>query len=253
MPTTWELLYPISRPKRVEYTRSIVSYLDILGFRELVKTRSAGEISRILRILGKSVRPDSLFKSDKAQFTRFSDTVIRSIPHRKHYPHSLIFELRSLVYAQMALIPLGVPIRGTVTVGDIVQSWGIVYGPGVVRAYDLENQVGGPPRIIIDSAALDLFRSDIEREQLQSELEVLVRHDNSTFYLDYLRACERELNVPEQEYPIFLTHHRDLIRRCLKEYANKPSVYSKYVWLRGYHECTLRERFDTVIPPHLHV
>jgi hypothetical protein len=253
MPTTWELLYPNPNPKPVEYTPSIVSYLDILGFRELVKTKSAGEISRILRILAESVRPDSLFKSSKTQFTRFSDTVIRSVPQRKHYPHNFIFELRSLVYSQMALIPLGVPIRGTVTIGDVVQSWGIVYGPAVVRAYDLESQNGGPPRIIVDDAALTLLRPDIEKEHLQPELEFLIKEDRSTFYLDYLKACERELNVPEQEYSIFLAHHRDLIRFGLKEYANKPSVFSKYVWLRDYHECTLREQFGVGIPSDLHV
>jgi hypothetical protein len=253
MATTWEMLYPNPNPKHVEYTHSIVSYLDILGFRGLVKTKSAGEISRILRILAESARPDSLSKSTKTQFTRFSDTVIRSTPQRKHYPHNFIFELRSLVYVQMALIPLGITIRGTVTVGDIVQSWGVVYGPAVVRAYDLESQAGGPPRIIVDDAALNLLRPDIEKEQLQSELDFLIKEDGSTFYLDYLKACERELNVPEQEYSIFLGHHRDLIRVGLKEYANKPSIVSKYVWLKDYHERTLQERFGAMIPPHLNV
>src|SRR5690349_16436307 len=71
MSATWEMLYSHTKPERVEYTRSIVSYLDILGFRELVDSRSAGEISRILPILAESVRPDSLFKSEKIEFTRF--------------------------------------------------------------------------------------------------------------------------------------------------------------------------------------
>lgn len=71
MSTTWERLYSHPKPERVGYKRSIVSYLDILGFRELVDTRSAGEISRILRILAETVRPDSLFKSENIEFTRF--------------------------------------------------------------------------------------------------------------------------------------------------------------------------------------
>jgi hypothetical protein len=117
---TWELLYRHLKPGRVRYTRSIVSYLDILGFRKLIETRTAGEISRILRILAESVEPDPIFKSERIQFTKFSDTVIRSMPETKYYPHNFIFELRSILHAQIALIPQGIPIRGAVTIGDIV-------------------------------------------------------------------------------------------------------------------------------------
>lgn len=201
--TTWELLYRHLKPGRVRYTRSIVSYLDILGFRQLIETRTAGEISRILRILAESVEPDPIFKSERIQFTNFSDTVIRSMPETKHYPHNFIFELRSILHAQIALIPQGIPIRGAVTIGDIVQSWGRVYGPAVVRAYELEGQKGAPPRIIVDDEALARLQPALEKENLDSELADLVRKEGSTTYLDYLRACERELNVPETGVPDF--------------------------------------------------
>jgi hypothetical protein len=35
---------------KVEYEPMLVSYVDILGFGELIRTKTAGEISRILRI-----------------------------------------------------------------------------------------------------------------------------------------------------------------------------------------------------------
>lgn len=105
MGSTWELLYGHLKPARVRYSRSIVSYLDILGFRELIETRKAGEISRILRVLAESVKPDPMFKSQKILFTKFSDTVIRSMPVSTHYPHDFIWELRSVLHAQIALIP----------------------------------------------------------------------------------------------------------------------------------------------------
>ena len=77
---SWELLYRHLKPGRVRYIRSIVSFLDILGFRELIETRTAGDISRALRMLAESVEPNPLFKSEKIHFTKFSDTVIRSMP-----------------------------------------------------------------------------------------------------------------------------------------------------------------------------
>jgi hypothetical protein len=250
---TWELLYSDVLPRRVRYTRSIVSYLDILGFRELIETKSAGEISRILRILAESVQPNSMFKDEKIQFTKFSDTVIRSMPEAKHYPKNFTFELRSILHAQIALIPRGITVRGAVTIGDIVQSWKIVYGPAVVRAYELESRKNSPPRIVVDSEALSSLRSGSGGEAISKDLEELVRTEGGVSYLDYLSACEGELNVPEQEYPLFVKHHRDLIRRGLEKYAGRPSILAKYEWLKGYHERVLRERFGREIPRDLEI
>lgn len=248
---TWELLYRHLRPRNVSYIRSVVSYLDILGFSELIETRKAGEISRILRILAESAKPDPVLKSERIRFTKFSDTVIRSIPAVTHYPHNFLFELRSILLAQIALISQGIPIRGAVTIGDIAQSWRVVYGPAVVKAYTLESQKGSPPRIVVDEEALASIQEAIEEANLSSKLAGLVRKDGSTTFLDYLKACELELNVPEQEYTLFLKIHRDFIRNGLTKYATSPSKLSKYQWLKDYHERTLQERFGADTPKDL--
>jgi hypothetical protein len=250
---TWEILYNNVTPKPVRYKRAIISYLDILGFRELIETHSAGDISRILRILAESVEPSAMFKKENIQFTKFSDTVIRSMPEAKHYPQNFLFELRSILHSQIALIPRGITVRGAVTIGEIVQSWKVVYGRGVVRAYELESKKDSPPRIVIDNDALSAVRPAIERNNLTTELDGLVRTDGSESYLDYLRACERELNVPEQEYPMFLKHHRDLVHSGLRKYAACPSVLRKYEWLEAYHHRTLLDRFGQEIPLGLRV
>jgi hypothetical protein len=238
---TWELLYDRVKPKRVRYVRSIVSYIDVLGFRELIRTKTAGEISQILRILGESTKPDAIFKSQRIQFVKFSDTVIRSMPEEINRPRNLLWELRGILQAQLALIPKGILIRGAVTVGEIVRSWGRVYGPAVLRAYDLESADGSPPRIVVDEEALRLLVPALEKEEgLKDELDGLVTIEGSTKFLDYLGACEAELNVPEQEYPLFLELHRDLIRNGLARYVDSPKVLSKYEWLKNYHSRTVK-------------
>jgi hypothetical protein len=250
---TWEFLYGHVHPRPVKYTRSIVTYLDILGFRNLIDTKTAGEISQILRILTESVKPGETSKLEGLRFTKFSDTVIRSTPVGKHFPHDFIFELRTILYAQIALIPREILVRGAVTIGDCVQSWRRVYGRAVARAYDLAEREGEPPRIVIDEEALAHVRPALTNEGLGSELDGLVRKEGTTTYLNYLKACEAELFVPEQEYPMFLKLHRDLIRKGLSTYAAKPRVLEKYEWLRNYHERTLQEQFGAEIPRHLRV
>lgn len=118
----------------------------------------------------------------------------------------------------MALIPLGITVRGAVTIGDVVQSWKVVYGKGVVRAYELEGKKDSPPRI--DSDALTKLRTEFDQHRLGSELDRLIRAEDSVTYLDYLKACEFELNVPEQEYRLFLRLHRELVSSHLQKYAD---------------------------------
>ena len=36
--------------RRVEYEQALVTYIDILGFGELIQSKEAGEISQILRV-----------------------------------------------------------------------------------------------------------------------------------------------------------------------------------------------------------
>src|SRR3984957_16118854 len=109
----WESWYRHPKPRNVKYTPSIVSHLDVLGFEELINTKKPGEISKILRILAESIMPRPSEEPAKIVFTRFSDTVIRSIQSAS--ASYLIYELKSILRAQVALIPLGVAIRGAVT------------------------------------------------------------------------------------------------------------------------------------------
>jgi hypothetical protein len=250
---TWELLYSNVTPKPVNYKKSIISYIDILGFRELIQSKSAGEISKILRILAESVEPHRLLNSERTRFTKFSDTIIRSTAFSERKPQTFLFELRHILHSHIALIPQGIIVRGAVTIGDVVQSWRVVYGQGVVRAYELESKNDSAPRIIIDTVALEKLRLVLEKEGLDVELNALIRTEHSVTYLDYLRACEVELNVPEQEYPWFLGLHRDLIRSCLRKYGDRPGVLQKYEWLKVYHNRTLVECFGTAVPNGLEV
>jgi hypothetical protein len=103
---TWESLYRNVKPRHVKYTRSIVSYLDILGFRELEEAKSAGEISRILRILTESVKPHPTDEPVRIQFTKFSDTVIRIVPETRLSVAYFIYELKSILRAQLHVVPV---------------------------------------------------------------------------------------------------------------------------------------------------
>ncbi len=87
--------------------------------------------------------------------------------------------------------------------GDIVQSWGVVYGPGVVRTYEIESRKGGAPVLVIDDETLKSVAPAIEKDHSVWQLDGLLRKEDKMTYLVYLRACKNALNVPDQEYSFF--------------------------------------------------
>lgn len=150
----------------------------------------------------------------------------------------LVFEMRHLIAAQVSLIKEGILIRGAITVGDAVQSWRIVFGPAVVRAYDLESAKNGPPRIVVDIEAISKFLPTQETESVVSNLTEI---EGSCTYIDYFGSAEAEFNVPEQEFPLFIEKHRDLIKEGLKKFEGQPRVLGKYEWLTKYHNRKIDE------------
>lgn len=91
------------------YSKHLLSYFDILGFREMVKDQPPVEIERALRLFDKSVKPFSIEDKADVRCYRFSDHVARAIPLEvdgklKEGAGDLIFELYdvALVQAQLA-------------------------------------------------------------------------------------------------------------------------------------------------------
>jgi hypothetical protein len=148
--------------KKVSYSFSIITYLDVLGFRDLIDNKSAGEISRIVRILRERTKPDKeMSRLHGMKFFNFSDTAIRITPintplNIKHRFGYLFLELLGLVHVQCGLILQKIILRGALSIGEVVKSWGVIYGPGLVKAYELE-QKASDPRIIVDPATFQAF------------------------------------------------------------------------------------------------
>jgi hypothetical protein len=67
--------------KVVRYDEALVTYLDIMGFRELVQSETAGRISKTIRLVREALKPshDSA-KVYEMAYQSFSDLTVVSIP-----------------------------------------------------------------------------------------------------------------------------------------------------------------------------
>lgn len=235
-----------------DYEECIVTFIDILGFRHLIDESSAAHIRKILRIFRKHAKPydDKTGPGDRGLISQpkmeiVSDAVVRARTIHTDFKDGALFqELLDLVLIQSLCLYEGILIRGAVTidrmhVGRDLE--GPVFGPGLVKAYQMEEREAVYPRIIIDEAVMERFPKDkaLWKEGHSKAQEThyvgnLVKSDEAGLaFVDYLRAIKTEAG-DYGEYLQFLNRHAELTRQGLSA-ATRREVRRKYSWLRNYH------------------
>lgn len=230
------------------YTKSIVTFIDILGFRQLVGSRSASEIADIVDVFQKfSGDPDG---DDPLglKVVSFSDSVIRVRP--ASVTSGLWYELLGLLHAQGELIAKGVLVRGGVAFGDVLLDGTRVFGPAFIEAYDMESQFAVHPRIAVAPSTLAAFhKGDLPAvhplgEEASYIKKLLTTGDDGVWYIDYLRAFASEVDDYPGDYVTFLSKHKEAIEgraRSFKAHSPLSSLSLKINWLAGYHDAVVSE------------
>lgn len=235
--------------KTVAYEPMLVSYVDILGFADLIRTRSAGEISRILRVFNEATAPPK-FRHDIPEMPReehvsFSDLNMTVTPLRRRGNQGIVFfQFLRLVHAQiLLLIEEGVLIRGGIAVGPATRSYRKYFGPAVLQSYALEQKKPGHPRILVGAGVLDevarnplLWMHDRD-DELNAVRGFLAQDESGDTFIDYLRVAIGEV----ENGNFVLEQHDKLIRTRLAEFAGNDRIRAKYEWLRHYHDRTIKQ------------
>ena len=239
-----------------DYEECIVTFIDILGFRNLIGQSSAADIRKILHIFREHAKPydDGEFAGPRERRTMsevkmelVSDAVVRARTIHTNYRDGALFhELLDLVFIQSFCLSEGILLRGALTIDHMHVGRdleGPVFGPGLVNAYLMEEREAVYPRIIIDEAVMQRFPKDKAlwkegHSEIQEDryLRDLVKTDEAGLgFVDYLRAIKTEVEH-YGEYLVFLERHAELIRQGLST-PSPREVLRKYAWLRNYHNC----------------
>ena len=232
----------------LEYRPSLVSFVDILGFGEMLSTKSAAGIEAYLKLLQRSTEPEKSKGADRqissAKWFQVSDAVVR-IRHfdTKYRDGALFSEIQDLGYAQARMAEMGAFIRGGLTIGDAIAAnngTGPAFGPAVAEAYKLESTAACYPRILISQTVIETFVSDerLRSDHNDPEFEIpivmgSIANSSTGSFVDYLKIA-KSLNH-EEYHPRFCFQHAENLRECIFKYAENPRITEKYMWLAKYH------------------
>lgn len=241
------------------YEPCIVSFVDVLGFRDLLATRHAYDIRDILLRLREFTAPTEGFMPRRMKDARLisqafadsvSDAVVRvRVFDTQHSDGAFFHELLDLLHAQVQCVGSGVFIRAGLAIGDAhvgLDGKGPVFGPAMVRAYEIETSEALHPRIVVDEAAYHHFLADARLRKEDHTLEEDARYvdgllrvdDDGTRFIDYLRASESEFD-DLGGYFAFLEQHSALVREKLATTGGR--VRAKFEWLARYHNAVVEE------------
>ncbi|RJQ62608.1 MAG: hypothetical protein C4517_06330 [Stygiobacter sp.] len=237
----------------MKYAISIISYFDILGFKDIIETRKPKDILNILKRFRYMATPDKELSKDLEQnFFNFSDCAVRTTKvlsrvNSKRPVGILFYELLDVLHIQMELVNLGIFLRGGITLGEVYAEDGFIFGPGLVDAYVLENKIAKSPRIILQKEVVDLI-SDVPalrlwyhkpKEELDYIKDLIKLDSDGYFFIDYLKAMNTE--VEPEDYFSFLVNHRNNIKANLLRFKSDSHNFEKYAWLKDYHNSSICE------------
>jgi hypothetical protein len=230
---------------------SVVAFVDILGYRDLViESAQNGTEQEFLQKLHnalseatKSIYPHKnellrkFLKEDNHAVRAFTDNIVIGYPIKgkgdAEVELGMIFS--HLSYYQMIMIINGFFVRGGIGIGNLYMDDTVVYGQGLIDAYNAEQSLARDPRIVLNKSAKDAVEKHLEyygRTKSAPQVSYFYKDSDGQFFLNYLDTIIPESgNVYKKE----LETHKNIIEKKLIEYENNPVLWSKYLWVANYH------------------
>jgi hypothetical protein len=118
----------------------------------------------------------------------------------------------------------GFLFRGAITFGEIIHTNDFVFGPGFIRAYNLEREKAKYPRIIIDNDIIDNFLANDKYTPL-----VKKDADDGLYYIDTFSGMDF-LHRNTKSTELRLKNIHKLILDGLE--IDDESIKRKYIWLQ---------------------
>lgn len=260
----------------IRYDKRLVAFLDILGFGNIIKksANNAKAVTTIHKLLHDAAKHASLprdysFKHLKIDINKcvtrnFSDTVTISCPFESfdylNFMVGWVEIFQHLMWERHSAF-----LRGGIVYGKLYDSKELIFGPALIKAYELEKKAIWP-RVIIHKNVI----TQLSPERIRKSLcENFRQDDNGLFYVDYLRDLfhiyhvrkselvlkKKDENTPmttESPDPIeFLRGHKTKVEMELTNYDNSKSknqrILAKYESLAKYHNLIVEQFSDTLM------
>jgi len=235
---------------------SVVTYIDILGYQDQVKNAvDAGRGKAILLDLRKAFDETYHHIKDESEVSHphwlvkgFTDNIVIGYPVFQDAEPEMGYMFSNLCTFQLMMIIHGFFIRGGMAIGDLYMDDEIVFGEGLIEAFEAEQNLARDPRIVLSESAIKYLKYHLKtyvRVEVSPQYDHLLKDCDGQIFINYLGLItefEAEYTVGFDEFK----KHKEIIESRLKEYVSKPAIWNKYLWIANYHNwfCDQSSHFD---------
>lgn len=250
----------------IKYEKRLVAFIDILGFKEIIKTSEFNSsklklIYQTLLFLKNKEKPEewnlqlieieedaqkkgvvNFDIATKTTCTCFSDSIVVSVQVQDNN----INEATSTLITNLSLIGAklmteGILFRGAITIGNIIhKDNGIVMGQGLIDAYQLESSVAKNPRIVLSKKLLELLNFPITTKKNRYPYhQYISRFDDGCVGFHQMVYFEVLQSWTEMEMPKLkaeLKKIKQTIIDGLDSSFEFPDIHNKFIWLKNQYE-----------------
>jgi len=251
------------------YRQAFVTFIDVLGFRQIISDKKSEEINIILDKMGFFSNQPQLRCHPYSQtkhlpmVLQFSDSIIRVQPVDENDENIRILdffheEITTLLLAQGNLVCNGVLVRGGLTYGEVCVHKNRIFGPAFNNAYFIESSLARYPRIVIEECLCSYGNSNPVLKNVSYHdwvsvsshiYDYLERADDGQWAINYLPHLYEAYRTSKIQNIEVLTAHRDQLTKLLiaAKAKGNPEVLSKIRWVASYHNRIIQNNFRRLL------
>lgn len=224
-----------------KYSDRIVLFADILGFKKVIENSinqkknsenvaQTNKIASIFKVF-KEFKYETKSNSEGKKVTFFSDSIVLSFPNSNENQDDFYKTLSDIRKLCIKLLDIEILLRGGISKGFLHHENGIVFGPALIQAHELESKNAIYPRIIIPE---ELINESI-KTQNNNHIEIIKEPYSSIiskdidgyYYIDYLT---KKINQIDNDN----SNHHDNLNKLITNglNINNPSIKQKYKWMK---------------------
>lgn len=223
----------------------LIIYIDILGTKNAIHGQEEGRTGALIKLLSymtslrgdcdlKTRTEEGLIISDiRPTVSTFSDLIVISYPVetlqtvnvRSSLGQGVMLAQGYLAYLAAEAMKLGFLIRGGATVGPLHHEGGVILGPGLIDAYQLESGIAHHPRIAVS-------RNLVERVKFPLLPLTFLKDEDGETHLNYFIGMIMRSGEIEESRAAWLEGAHQTIRGNIARFeeAGDQYVIEKWVW-----------------------
>ncbi len=217
-----------------EYSQCYFAFIDLLGFKEIIKIKTCSEIVEIFNEAKKQYIVNEI-KEEKVEipvippedihYYIMSDSVCIYIKDDIKSALPILISLCMSLQVRMLCLDTPILVRGSISRGDIYEDQNILFGPAMVEAYIRAEKLANVPRIIIPAQLYDEITDKIDKLMFDGITYLEQDGFYATRYIDYF--CNHNSTIKYRD------NVNNLIRNILNTSLDQ-SLREKYMYMKAW-------------------